>query len=146
MISSLIVLKKIWEKTLFLCFKNNPDKDYFLAGEFSLTLPRLLANSGTDLIKPDIAVPSSVWKKIKKQLSGFKEVALNKYFQFKLAKGYANFSISPSLFIPSVNIGAALDVALTDDGMQELVNWLKTEELSVEYLPYNKEYLVKYPH
>lgn len=85
-------------------------------------------------------------EKDKKQLSGFKEVTLNKYFQFKLAKGYANFSISPSLFIPSVNIGTTLDVALTDDGMQELVNWLKTEGLLVEYLPYNKKYSVKYPH
>lgn len=148
-ISDDLILKSIKEdlrKTLFLCFKNNLDKDYPLAEKISLTLPHLLANSGTGIIKPDIIVPNDIWEKIKKQLSGFKEVTLNKNFQFNLAKGDANFSISFSLLIPSVNIGATLDVTLTDDGMKELIDWLKSEELSAEYLPYNKKYLIKYPH
>lgn len=139
-------IKKDLRKTLFLIFKNNSDKDYLLTKEFSLTLPRLLANSGINFVKPDIAVPNNIWKKIKKQLSGFKSVTLNKPFQLNLAKGSVDFSISLSLVIPSVNIGATLDVTLTDDGMQELIDWVKTEGLSVEYLPYNKKYLIKYPH
>ena len=76
-ISGDFILKSIKEdlrKTLFLRFKNNPDKDYLLTEEFSLTLPRLLANSGTGLIKPDIAVPSSVWKKIKSNFLGLKKL------------------------------------------------------------------------